>query len=113
MDRSPAPKVDPTRATDRILLPLLVNDAEARAQLVDHLRDLPALRQLTTAPIFETLIAMHDAGETISFNTLHERLHPSLQESLAAVVLDSGAAAPRWRTGWPAWRHCGGTTGRA
>ncbi len=34
-------KIDPTRATDRILLPLLVNDAEARAQLVDHLRDLP------------------------------------------------------------------------
>ena len=34
---------------------------------------------------------MHDAGETVSFNTLHERLHPSLQESLAAVVLDSGA----------------------
>jgi DNA primase len=91
VDRLPARKIDPTRATDRILLPLLVNDAEARAQLVDHLRDLPALRQLTTAPIFETLIAMHDAGETIRFNTLHERLHPSLQESLAAVVLDSAA----------------------
>ncbi len=91
VDRSPAPKIDPTRAIDRILLPLLVNDAEARVQLVDHLRDLPALRQLTTAPIFETLIAMHDAGETISFNTLHERVHPSLQENLAAVVLDSGA----------------------
>ncbi len=92
VDRSPAPpKIDPTRATDRILLPLLVNDAEARAQLVDHLRDLPALRQLTTAPIFETLIAMHDAGETVSFNTLHERMHPSLQESLAAAVLDSAA----------------------
>jgi DNA primase len=93
VDRSPARKIDPTRATDRILLPLLVNDAEARAQLAEHLRNLPALRQLITAPIFETLIAMHDAGETISFNTLHERLHPSLQESLAAVVLDSGAGA--------------------
>jgi hypothetical protein len=56
------------------------------------LRDLPALKQLTTAPIFETLIAMHDAGETISFNTLHERVHPSLQESLAAAVLDSSGA---------------------
>jgi DNA primase len=99
VDRAPAPKVDPTRATDRILLPLLVNDAEARAQLVDHLRDLPALRQLTTAPIFETLIAMHDAGETISFNTLHERLHPSLQENLAAVVLDSGGGGATFEAG--------------
>jgi DNA primase len=91
VDRSPARKIDPTREGDRILLLLLVNDAEARVQLVGLLRDLPALRQLTTAPIFDTLIAMHDAGETISFNTLHERVHQSLQESLAAVVLDSGA----------------------
>jgi DNA primase len=93
VDRSPLPKADPTRATDRILLPLLVNDGEARAQLVEHLRELPALQQLSTAPIFEVLIAMHDAGETVSFNTLHERLHPSMQQSLAAVVLDSGAGA--------------------
>src|SRR6202167_374587 len=28
VDRSPVPKTDPTRATDRILLPLLVNDGE-------------------------------------------------------------------------------------
>ena len=35
---------------------------------------------------------MHDAGETISFNTLHARVHPSaLQDILAAIVLDSGA----------------------
>ena len=91
VDRGPVLKADPTRATDRILLPLLVNDGDARARLIDHLRDLPALRQLSTAPIFDVLIAMHDAGETVNFNTLHERLHPSLQEGLAAVVLDSGA----------------------
>jgi len=95
VERSPAPKADPARATDRILLPLLVNDSDARAQLADRLRHLPALRQLPTAPIFEVLIAMHDAGEAVSFNALHERLHPSLQESLAAIVLDS---------------HSGGTT---
>jgi DNA primase len=89
VERSAVPKLNPTRPTDRILLPLLVNDGEARARLLDHLRDLPALRNLTTAPIFEMLIAMHDAGETVNFNSLHERLHPSMQESLAAVLLDS------------------------
>jgi DNA primase len=99
VDRSSAPRINPTRATDRILLSLLVNDAEARAQLVDHLRELPALKQLTTGPIFETLMAMHDAGETISFNTLHERLHPSLQENLAAVVLDSTTGGTRLEDG--------------
>ncbi len=92
VERAPAPKVDPAKATDRILLPLLVNDSEARAQLAEHLRDLPALRQLSTGPIFEVLLAMHDASETVSFNTLHERLAPHHQESLAVIVLDSGAS---------------------
>ena len=35
VERSPAPKTESSRATDRILLPLLVNDGEARAQLID------------------------------------------------------------------------------
>src|ERR1019366_604628 len=91
VERSPAPRTDSSRATDRILLPLLVNDSEARAQLIDHLRILPALRQLSTAPIFDALLTMHDAGETISFNTLHARIHPSLQDQLAAIVLDAGS----------------------
>lgn len=93
VERAPLPKTDPTRATDRILLPLLVNDAEAREKLAGGLRGLGALKQLRTAPIFEMLIAMHDAGETVSFNTLHERLDPPMQDSLAAIVLDSGSGA--------------------
>jgi len=91
VERSPAPKTETSRATDRILLPLLVTDAEARGELIDPLRGLAELRQLNTAPIYETLIAMHDAGETISFNTLHTRVPEALQETLAAIVLDSRA----------------------
>jgi hypothetical protein len=78
--------------TDRILLPLLVSDEEARAQLMPHLRDLPALRVLATAPIYEAIMAMHDAGETIDFNALHARLEPVFQDRLGAIVLDAGAA---------------------
>jgi len=99
VERAPAPKVDPANATDRILLPLLVNDRDARVQLADQLRDLPVLRQLSTAAIFETLLAMHDASETVSFNTLHERLAPQHQESLAVIVLDSGASSPTLEDG--------------
>lgn len=91
VERSPAPKTEPSRATDRILLPLLVNSGEARTQLIDRLRDLPALQQLSTAPIFNALFTMHDAGEPVGFNTLHARIHPSLQDVLAAIVLDSGS----------------------
>ncbi len=92
VERTPAPQAESSRATDRILLPLLVNDSEARAKLIDHLRDLPALRQLSTAPIFDALFTMHEAeaGETINFNTLHaphSRL--SLHGKLAALVLDT------------------------
>jgi len=90
-ERSPVPKADSSRATDRILLPLLINDAAARMELIDRLRDLPALRQLRTGPIFEVLITMHDEGENIDFNNLHARIHPSLQENLAAIVFDSAA----------------------
>jgi len=91
VERSPAPRTESSRATDRILLPLLVNDSEARAQLIDQLRDIPALRQLSTAPVFDTLLTMHDAGETISFNTLHARIPTPLQDILAAIILDAGA----------------------
>ena len=53
--------------------------------------NLPALRQLSTAPIFDALLTMHDAGEVVSFNTLHARIHPSLQDVFAAIVLDNGS----------------------
>jgi hypothetical protein len=89
-ERSAPPKADPAKATDRILLPLLLNNAEARAELLERLRDLPGLRQ---SPLYSTLIAMHDAGEAVGFNALHERLAPADQERLSAIVLESDAGA--------------------
>jgi DNA primase len=93
VERAPAPKQDPSRATDRILLPLLIRDAEARAEILGPLRDVPALRQLATWPIFEALLTMYDGGETISFNTLRARLNEPQQSLLATLVLDAGTAA--------------------
>jgi hypothetical protein len=46
---------------------------------------------LSTWPIFDALSTMHDAGETISFNTLHARLQSSQQDLLATLVLDAGS----------------------
>jgi DNA primase len=94
VDRMPAPKADPAKASDRILLPLLVADAEARGQLIEGLRHLPALRQLKTAPIYEILIGMHDAGDPIDFNSVHSRLQGALQERFASIVLDAPVASP-------------------
>ncbi|HEX4136534.1 MAG TPA: DNA primase [Bryobacteraceae bacterium] len=91
VERTAAPKTESSRATDRILLPLLVNDGEARARLIDPLRELPALRQLGTWPIFEALLTMDSTGEAINFNTVHARIQPALQDTFAAILLDAGA----------------------
>jgi DNA primase len=89
VERTIAPRADPARATDRILLPLLVGENGARNELVEGLRGISALRHGPAAAIYEVLIAMHDAGENISFNSLHERLGASDQNRLASIVLDA------------------------
>ncbi|HYA17480.1 MAG TPA: DNA primase [Bryobacteraceae bacterium] len=88
-----APKTEAAKPTDRILLPLLVSGAEGRDALIESLRNLPAVRQLRTAPIYETLIAMHDHGEAIDFNSVHARLPAALQASFEAIVLDAPVAS--------------------
>jgi DNA primase len=92
-DRTAAPKADPEKAVDRILLPLLLNNPAARAELIPMMHDLPALRESPAAAVYAALIAMHDAGEAIGFNSLHERLAPAHQERLSAIVLESDAGA--------------------
>jgi hypothetical protein len=93
VDRTAAPKSAPAKATDRILLPLLVGDAAARSQLIGGLRDLPALRHLPTAPIYDVLIGMEENGEPIDFHSIHSRLPEALQARFAAIVLDAPLAA--------------------
>jgi DNA primase len=93
VERTIAPRADPERATDRILLPLLVGENEHRAELIEGLRSISALRQGPAAPVYEALIAMHDAGENITFNSLHERLSPPEQNRLASIVLDATATS--------------------
>ena len=91
-ERAPVLKSDPARMSDRILLPLLVSSAEARETLIEELRNIPALRQLSTVMIYDAIIAMHGADEPIDFNTVHRRLTPVLQERLAAIVLGASEA---------------------
>ena len=93
-EHTPAPpRADPAKATDRILLVLLLNDESVRQELLDALRELPGWRQSPAAAIYKTLITMHDAHEPISFNSLHERLEPADQEKLASIVLESASGS--------------------
>ena len=114
VERSPAPENRSSRATDRILLPLLVNDAEARAQLIDHsARSSRACGNLARRRSSK-LCSQCTTRARPSVSTLFmTRIHPSLQDILAAIVLDAGLpAAPRWKMVWPAWKLCAAKTGK-
>ncbi len=87
VEHAPAPKTVNAHSTDRILLPLLLTDEAARPELVAGLRDIAASRLGTTVPLYETIIAMHEAGEPVTFVTVHERLTGSLQKLLEDIVL--------------------------
>jgi hypothetical protein len=88
VDRGPAPKAQPTtHATDRILMPLLLSDAEVRAALVTALRGVSLSG--AAAPIYETLIGMHETGEAISFVSVHERLGKAQRTLFEAIVLEA------------------------
>jgi DNA primase len=93
VDRVAAPKADPARATEKILLPLLLNNEEARMELMKKLRDLAGRQDSPSSTLFSTLIAMYHANEPISFHSLHERLSPADQERLAAIVLETDSSA--------------------
>jgi DNA primase len=93
-ERAPAaPAPDPAKATDRILLALLLNDEESRPNLIAALRDLPGWRRSPAAQIYQTLIAMHDGGEPIAFHSVHERLAAPEQERLASIVWDADSSS--------------------
>jgi hypothetical protein len=71
-----------------MLLPVLLVDNERRSELIEHLRILSSWRQFATAPIYELVIAAHDAGDPISFEAVHARVPPSQQELLISIVLE-------------------------
>ncbi len=88
VEHAPLPKTQVTaHSTDQILLPLLLSSDEARPQLVTALREMGAPRLGATGPLYETIMSLHEAGEPVSFVTVHERLSEPLQKVLEDIVL--------------------------
>jgi DNA primase len=85
-DKKVAPVREPLRADEKILLNLLVSNADARDELIPGLEPLPALEQFATRRIFKALFALH-AGGQVSYEELHARLEENDQELLASAVL--------------------------
>jgi DNA primase len=94
VERSPAPKAEPASAADHMLLPVLLMDNEGRRELVERLRTLSSWRQSATASIYELVIAAHDAGDPISFESVHARVSPPQQVLLASIVLERDSTHP-------------------
>jgi len=82
-----APVREPLRADEKILLNLLVSDAEARQELIPDLERLPAVEQFATQRIFKALFALHAGGGTVAYEELHARLEEGDRELLASAVL--------------------------
>jgi len=85
-DKKVAPVREPLRADEKILLNLLVSNADAREELIRGLEPLPALEQFATRRIFKALFALHEGGQ-VSYEELHARLEENDQELLASAVL--------------------------
>jgi hypothetical protein len=82
-----APPKDPTRPAEKMLLNLLLANAEARGLILPELEPLAAWRQFATRPVFETIFALEAAGDRISFDTVHARLDENQREVLEAAVM--------------------------
>jgi DNA primase len=85
-DKKVVPVREPLRADEKILLNLLLSDAEARQELIPELEHLPAVEQFATRRIFKALFGLHASG-TVNYEELHARLEESDQELLASAVL--------------------------
>jgi DNA primase len=78
---------EPLRAVERILLRLLLGNAEARERLLPELKPMPAVNQFATQRIFKALFTLHDSGACIGFKEVNERLEEGDQNLLASAVL--------------------------
>jgi len=79
--------VEPVKPVERILLNLLLVNADARMQLLPHLKNIPAVNQFTTRRIFEALFALDAAGNPVVFGNLDARLEENDRALLASAVL--------------------------
>lgn len=88
VEHAPLPKTQlMAHSTDQILLPLLLANEEARTPLIAALGEMGAPRIGATGPLYQAIIAMHEAGEPVSFVSVHERLPGPLQKLLEDIVL--------------------------
>jgi DNA primase len=81
---------EPLPNTDRILLNLLLTNAEARDQILPQLYDLPAVKTSPARRIYEALFALAASDAPINFSQLHGRLEDEDREVLSESLFREG-----------------------
>jgi DNA primase len=81
---------EPLPNSDRILLNLLLTNAEAREQIFPQMYDLPAVKTSPARRIYEALFALAGSGAPINFSQLHGRLEDEEREVLSESLFREG-----------------------
>lgn len=81
------PAAEPVRPVERLLLNLLLANADARSHLMPRLKHMPGLTQFATRRIFEAIFALDEAGEPVDFAALDARLEDNDRTLLVTAVL--------------------------
>lgn len=81
---------EPLPNTDRILLGLILTDANAAAELLPQLRELPAIKTSPTRRIYEALFALEASGAAVNFAQLHGRLEDEDRELVSESLFREG-----------------------
>jgi len=94
--RKSEPVPDPNEV---LLLHALLNDAEARRQIVPVLGRISVLERSASHAIFDTIRRMAEAGEPVSYGALEARLGEAERERLARLVFADDTLAESYSTG--------------
>lgn len=87
----PAPALPRLPAAEAMLIRLLLDDAEARADVLEQLHQQDLVAEMEAAPVIAELVRLHDAGEPLDVAAISEKLDPPMQRALAEIALDSEA----------------------
>jgi DNA primase len=83
---------EPLPNTDRILLGLILTNADAAAQILPQLRELPAVKTSVARRIYEALFALAANGAPVNFAQLHGRLEDEGRELISETLFREGVA---------------------
>jgi DNA primase len=81
------PVTEPVPPVERFLLNLFLVNPDARSRLLPRLKRMPALAQFATRTIFEALIALDEAGDSVTFADLDARLKDDDRALMASTLL--------------------------